>query len=71
MLDILDLQLLAAVAEVDDVAGRARRGDRRDLVGREFPLGEDVEHLAPDIAGRADHDHPITHDSVSAALRVI
>jgi hypothetical protein len=26
-------------------------------------LGEDVQHLAPDIAGRADHDHPVSHHS--------
>jgi len=24
-------------------------------------LDEDVQHLPPDIAGRADHDHPIAH----------
>ena len=42
-------------------AGRARASHRGDLVGRELALGEDVQHLAPDIAGRADHDHPITH----------
>ena len=36
-------------------------GHGRDLVGREFALGEDVQHLPPDIAGRADDDHPITH----------
>ena len=29
---------------------------------REFALGEDVQHLAPDIAGRADDHYPITHD---------
>ena len=70
MLDVADLELPAAVAEIDDVAGRARRGDRGDLFDRKFALGEDVEHLAPDIAGRADHDHPVTHrnspDCVSA-----
>ncbi|MGA9540030.1 MAG: hypothetical protein WBQ77_03105, partial [Methyloceanibacter sp.] len=27
----------------------------------EFPLGKDVEHLAPDIAGRADDGDFVTH----------
>jgi hypothetical protein len=58
MLKILDLELLAAVTEVDDVAGRARRGDRRQLVQRELPLGEDVQDLAPDIARRPDDRNP-------------
>src|SRR3954447_3108077 len=61
MLDVAKLELAAAVAEIDDVAGRAGRGDRGDLVERKLALGEDVQHLASDIAGRADHDHPVTH----------
>ena len=43
------------------VAGRARGGDRGDLVERELALGEDVQHLAPDIARRADDRDPVTH----------
>ena len=61
MLDVLDLQFLAAVAEVDDVTGRARARDRGDLGDRKLPLGEDVQDFAPDIAGRANHDDPIAH----------
>ena len=61
MLEVLDLELLAAVAEVDDVAGRARGRDRRDFVERELPLGEDVQDLAPDIARRTDDRDPVTH----------
>jgi hypothetical protein len=68
MLDIVDLELAPAVAEVDDVPRRARAGDRRHLVGRKLALGQDVQHLPPDIAGRADHDHPITH--VHSPLRL-
>ena len=61
MLEVLDLELLAAVAKVDHVAGRARRRHGRDLVERELALGEDVEDLAPDIARRPDDRDPITH----------
>ena len=43
-------------------------GDRRDFVERELPLGEDVEDLAPDIAGRADHRDPIAHLPISFKL---
>ena len=68
MLDVADLQFAAAVAEIDDIAGRARGSDRGDLVGREFAIGENVQHLPPDIARRADHGHPITHCLVSEAF---
>ena len=61
VLEILDLQFLAAVAEVDDVAGRTRRGHRRNFVERELALGEDVEHLSTDIPRRPDDRDPITH----------
>ena len=61
MLEVVDLERLAAVAEIDHVAGRARRRDRGHFVERELALGEDVQHLAPDIAGRADDRDPITH----------
>ena len=69
MLDVADLQLRAAVAEIDHAAGRARARHRGDLVDGEFALGEDVQHLPPDIAGRADHDHPVAHFLVSAEAR--
>jgi hypothetical protein len=61
MLDIPDLQLLPGIAKIDEGASRAPAGHGRDLVGRELAIDEDVQHLPPDIAGRADHDHPITH----------
>jgi hypothetical protein len=49
--------LFAGLAEVDHVALAARRGEHRELVDREFPLGQDVQHFTPDIAGGAcDHD---------------
>ena len=65
MLEVLDLELLAAVAEVDDVAGRARGCDRRHFVHRELPFGEDVQHLPPDIARRSDDRDPIAHSKFS------
>ena len=43
----------------------AARGQRHDLVGREFALVEDVEHFPPDIAGRADDCDFVTHRSLS------
>ena len=61
MLDVLDLEHAARVAELDLAAGRAGRSDRRDLVAGELALGEDVEHFTADIARRADDDYPITH----------
>ena len=66
MLEVLDLELLAAVAEVDDIAGRSRRSHGSDVIERELALGEDVEELAPDIARRPDDRDPITHEPVSS-----
>ena len=50
----LDLQDVV-LAERNLAAGRARRGDGMHLGDREFPLGENAQHLAADIAGGADH----------------
>src|SRR5438270_8099378 len=61
MLEVPDLELLAAVAEINDVASRACRRDRRDLVQRELALGENVQHLASDIARRSDNRDPVAH----------
>ena len=49
--------IIVALVERDDASDR-------DLVDRKLALGEDVEHLAPDIAGRARDDDPITHHYV-------
>jgi|GEM_PF-6408515 len=69
MLDVADTQLRAILAEIEQVAGRAGRGDRGHLVERKLTLGEDVQHLSPDIAGRADDDHPVTHLKLSDPKR--
>jgi hypothetical protein len=53
VLERLHLQRLVAEGDLD--ADAAARGERDDLVGGETALGEDVEHFAPDIAGRSDH----------------
>ena len=71
MLDVVDLQLAAGIAEIDDVAGRTRRCHRGDIGEREFALGQDVEHFAPDIAGRADDDDFITHDHLLIGSRLV
>src|SRR3546814_11469993 len=70
MLDVANLELAAGFAEIDLLARRARRGEHRDLVRRKLALGEDVEHLAPDIAGRAGAHPPITHVSIHSLLVV-
>ena len=51
------------IAEGDLDAHRPARGDGEHLVGRELALGEDVEHLAPDISGGADDSDFVTHAS--------
>src|SRR5690606_6807534 len=66
MLDVLALEHLAGVAEFDLGADRARTRHRRDLVARELAFGEDLHHLASDVAGRADDCHPIPHLSLLA-----
>src|SRR5438270_12199186 len=61
MLEVPDLELLAAVAEVDHIAGRARRRNCRHFVERELALGEDIQDLAPDIACRPDDRDTVSH----------
>src|SRR5436189_5506227 len=63
MLERFDLQGAVAIGHLDADAAARRKGN--DLVGREFPLIENVEHLAPDIAGGADHCDFVTHHSLS------
>ena len=55
----LDLQRPLAIGHFD--AHAAARGERDDLIGRKRPLGENVEHFAADIAGRADDCDGETH----------
>ena len=59
MVERLHLQRL--VAERAFRALAAARGDRHHLVGGKFPLGQNVEHFAPDIAGGAHHGDFVTH----------
>ena len=61
MLDVLDLQFTARIAEIDNVAGRARTGDGGDVGNRKLAFGQDIEHFAPDIAGGAHDDDFVTH----------
>ena len=61
MLEIADLEHLVGLAEFDHLARRARRSDRRHFVERELPFRENVQNLAPDIAGGADDRDPIAH----------
>jgi hypothetical protein len=55
------LTVLPVSPNLDLVALAARRCDRGQLVDREFALGQDGEHFAPDIAGRAGDNDTITH----------
>ena len=59
------LHLERLVAEGDFDALAAARGERDHLVGGKRPLGEDVQHFAADIAGRADDGDLVTHCSLS------
>ena len=58
--EALDLEDVV-LAERDLRADRARRGQCDDIVGGKFALGERGQHLASDIAGRADHRYLETH----------
>ena len=59
MLERFHLQRLVAKGHFG--AQAPARGERHHLVGGEFPLGEDVEHLATHIAGGADDGDLVTH----------
>ena len=60
LLEVAALEPL--VAEGDFDAHRAARGEGEHLVGGELALGQDIEHLAPDIAGGADDCDLVTHE---------
>ena len=53
----------------------ASRGERHDFAVRKGAFGQDAEHLAPNIAGRADHRHfiltcaefPVAHEMRAGA----
>src|SRR3546814_10859635 len=64
MLDVPDRQFLAALAEIDAVAGGPGGRHRGHLVRRKLALRQDVQHFAPDIAGRSDHNYAVTHVSI-------
>jgi hypothetical protein len=49
------------IAERHLPADRARGGQGHDLVGGKVPLGERCQHLAPDVAGGADHRYLESH----------
>src|SRR3546814_17951159 len=64
MLDVPDRQFLAALAEIDAVAGGPGGRHRGHLVRRKLALRQDVQHFAPDLAGRPDHNSAVTHLSL-------
>ena len=66
MLERFDLQRPVAIGHFD--AHAAARGERHDLVGRERPLGENIEHFAADIAGRPDDCDGVTHRQTPSKL---
>jgi hypothetical protein len=59
MVERLHLQRL--VAERALLAHALARGERHHLVGGKSPLGQNGEHLAPDIAGGTHHRDLVTH----------
>src|SRR3546814_7167439 len=63
MFDIAALENAPCIAEFHFGAGRTRAGNCCHLVARERAFRQDLHHLAPDISGRADNRHPITHRS--------
>ncbi len=66
MLEGFDLEGVVAIGDLD--ADAAARGQRHHLVGGEFALVENVEHFAPDIAGRTDDSDFVTHRSLSEEI---
>src|SRR5690606_6303259 len=69
VLQRLHLQRLVAIGDLR--ADRAARGERHHLVGRKAALFEDIEHLAPDIAGGACDCNLETHETSPAPLRLL
>ena len=59
MVERLHLQRL--VAERALLAHAFARGERDHFVGGKFPLVQNVEHFAPDIAGGTHHGDLVTH----------
>ena len=57
------------VAEADLGPQAAPRGERDHFVGGKGPLGEDVQHLAADIARGTNHRDPVTHCKLSESFR--
>ncbi len=62
LFELLDVEHIV-LAERHLTADRARRGERDDLVAGELALGQRRQHLAPDIAGGADHRYLEAHDA--------
>src|SRR5262249_23064821 len=58
--ETLDLEAVI-LTEGNLLADRARRRQGRNIVGRKLAFGQRGQHLAPDIAGRADHGYFETH----------
>src|SRR3546814_5637620 len=63
MLDVPDRQFLAALAEIDAVAGGPGGRPRGHLVRRQLALRQDVQPFAPDIAGRSAPNYAVTQVS--------
>ena len=70
MLKVLHLDLAAGLAKLDLVAHRTRGGDGSDIVQRELPFRQDVQHFAPDTAGGAHNNDLVTHGCAPWAAAV-
>src|SRR5208282_6302793 len=66
MFERFDLQRAFAIRDFD--AQAAARGERNHFVSGERALGENVEHFAAHIPGRADHGDVVTHRQLSIEI---
>ena len=60
LFEIAALKRLVAIGDID--THRAARGEGENLIGGKFAFGEDIEHLAADIAGGAHDSKLVTHE---------
>src|SRR3546814_20960583 len=68
MLDVPDRQFLAALAEIDAVAGGPAERHRGHLIRRTLAHPQAVQPLPHAIAGRTVSNYPVTHVTIILEL---